>query len=516
MKVRRLLLVAVPILWVALAFAAQQAMGRFSLIDPDYYYLLSALDLAEWRSIGMYHHPGTTAEVFGALMIRAMYFFSPGPAGLQQTVLLDPETYLAAFHLGVGVLNGIGLLVLGLTTTRATRRVWLGVVIQLSVFVSPVIFEESVSRFNAEPFMLFASLLFVSLMIIYITHPAADEGWLMVGFAAICGFGLATKFTFVPTVLIPFLLLKGNRNKALFAAATAVATIVFTLPIADHYRQLADWTYTVSSHTGIYGGGADGVVDPVSYRRGLSILFNLNPTFDLIVAFAGLVIAGVAARAYQRGEGMPQGRAFRTLGAVALSQAISFLLVAKFASFANVNRYLLSSYCLLGLTLWLSVEAIRGLESTVPTLVKRVLVTVLTLPVLYRLAAAPRQVAYEFKGMNAARTTFEAREAQLSVLNGDQFKGFARIYDPGVRLPAYAMVQASFYSTTQVEGLAKAYPTVFFCLPDCTAGDWKSKQFIGADTSRQFSASELAEKFADRMVLISGNKPTVEVVKFKD
>lgn len=501
----------VPIYWLILAAVMQLAMGRYTPFDPDYYYLLSSVDLVSHTSVGMYHHPGTTAEVFGAVIIRAAQpFLAPG-VDAQTAVLKDPEAYLAVIHGASAVMVALGFFAFGLSVLRATGTAWLAALLQCSVLMTPVVVNDAMARFKAEPFLVLASLLAMSLLVLFVRARSAGQTRFALLFAVVCGFGLATKFTFVSVAFIPLILLSGMRNRALFVAGTAVAAIVFTLPMADRYDDLWRWTYLVVSHTGIYGDGAPGVVDLDAYRQGFGALVSRNSLFGTIVGLAAFVLTWAALHAWWRRSALP-GRDVRALGAITLSQIAGFGLVAKYGTNADSSRYLLGLYCLLGLTAWLSICVILKAELAAPTILKRAVIAVLIVAGVASLAAKPREINLSYSLLRSARDSHALRDEGMARLDSGEFEGFARVYDMGYRSNVLGLLQASVYSTQQLEALARIYRGVYFCEPGCTPDTWASKPLIGMDTAKQFTAQEVSDAFQGHIVLLHGRTPSIQVI----
>jgi hypothetical protein len=510
MRARTLAVGAVPLLWLGLATVFATAAGRFFPYDPDFYYLLSALDLAEWRSIGMFHHPGTTTEILGALIIRLAQAFSQDDGGVQAAVLSDPEYYLALINAVSALVIAGGLLALGLSARRTTQSVRLAVWLQLSVFLAPVAITETASRFKAEPFLLLASVMFIAVTVAFLRGPEVSGRRFALGFAAVCGFGLATKFTFVSVAIAPLIMLGDRRSRLWFVGGTMVATIIGTLPIADSYLKFATWMYDVSSHTGIYGGGEPGVVDVASYRAGFATLFARNPAFDVVVIGGLLVLLAVASTTRGR-RLLATDRECRALAAMVVSQVVGFLLAAKHGTFPT-NRYLLASSCLLGLTLWLTLAVLRKREIAWPGAARWAAAVVLGLAVVAAVTGTPGSIVRHIAGLRVDERSYRENQLQLSVLDGWQFRDYARIYDFANARPVLGMFQASYYSVAQVDALARVYPRVFFCAADCSVEDWAAKSYLGLSHTKSFSAQEIAASSGGRVVLIYGTPPRLHVV----
>ena len=509
------LLGIVPVLWMVYASVALSAAGPFSLIDPDYYYLLSSLDLTLRQPIGVYHHPGTTAEIFGAAVIRLVHLFQQTPDNVQTAVLKDPESYLMAIHALSALLNALALLVLGMASFKVTNKVWLSVLLQLSPFVSSLILIDTAARFKPEPFILFACLLFLALVVVFIHSEQTHGAWLALAFAAVCGFGLATKFTFIPMVVIPVLLLPGAKLKALFLAGTVLAAVAFTLPIRDRYAELGTWVSNVVFHVGLYGDGAAGIVDVNLYKQNLTALLGRNVPFVMIVLFAVFVMALTMLGDYRSGARRTSRPAFKALYAIVLSQVIGVALVAKYYFDPGNGRYLLTSYCLLGLTLILSVMHFLSAGYRLPRLPRYIALAILAAGIFLNRDNIPKRVSDHLQNRSVYRDQFAAFESKKTFLDGEGFKDYARIVDVGVRTAENGLFQAATFSLGQQEALRRIYPNTYFCPGGCIVSNWRTRSLSAFDHLQSWPADEIIAKYGGKVVLfyIEGIAPAIYVME---
>src|SRR5262249_4443771 len=179
---------------------------------------------------------------------------------------------------------------------------------------------------------------------------SGSEGrpWLFaVLFGLLTGAALATKITALPLAAIPLVLLPW-RWKFGYLALSAGSFLLATLPIVPKYKGFAEWLIVLGTHTGAYGEGEEGFIDPDKYRSGLWSLAQGESIFFviLLVSVATLLtllilrlrspVDAAAAEAAQRG-----------LGAITLAQVLQVLLVAKQPD----ERYLIPAIGLVGVNL---------------------------------------------------------------------------------------------------------------------------------------------------------------------
>lgn len=513
MKLHVALCSVVPIAWLILAGIIQAAAGPYSLLDPDYFYLLSSLDLAEFKSLGIFHHPGTPVAMLGAAVMTGHQLLGGFGEGVQADVLKHPEEYLAMLRLWSAILIALGLSVVGAVTLRTTRNPWLAVLLQLSVFIAPLVISESVGRFKPEPVLLFACLMFVAVIVAAVRSPNPGSRGLAITFGLVCGLGLATKFTFASVALVPVLLARGWKQKGVVVGWTLLAFVLFTLPIANRFDDLAMWVLNNLTHTGLYGSGERGVVDAESYLAGVAALAKKNLIFGGVVAIAIAVIAVVLVVGRNRRHAASQNQEFRALCALVISLIVGFALVTKHGSFVDANRYLFCSYSLMGLTLWLSVRTYAGLAFGVPAVRPLALVAVTAL-VAAAIAPVPRIMDEHMIWLGKIKEWGLDRDSKLAQLEQGAWKDYARIFDVGgVPTALNNLFQASYYSTGHLDALAKAFPTTYFCdAGNCTGGDLKAMHLVTLG-HQVVTAEELTARHGDRIVVIHGLTTTIEAVK---
>ena len=88
----RLLLLVLPGCFMVAAFWVRAQGGPAWLwfnLDPDYYYLLDALNVLNLTTPGHVYHPGTTVDWLGALILKVAYL-GAGAENIITAVLNDP------------------------------------------------------------------------------------------------------------------------------------------------------------------------------------------------------------------------------------------------------------------------------------------------------------------------------------------------------------------------------------------------------------------------------------------
>ena len=210
------------------------SLGRNS--DPEYCYLFNSLNILKFYVPFHIDHPGTTLQILGALVLSlrgAISNLSFSPSVIQTSVLLDPEAYLSVINL---VLNGLIFTITffsGMKLFHASNKLLPALTLQLSVLCFFSV-HSALVRVSPEPLLIFAVLL---LSLILIPEVFINQGETLrraniirPALAGIgLGFGIATKVTFFPLLLLLFIF-DGLKKRLIVLAAGIAAFVFFTLP----------------------------------------------------------------------------------------------------------------------------------------------------------------------------------------------------------------------------------------------------------------------------------------------
>jgi len=314
-----------------------KARGPFWLgdnFDPEYAYLCSSINLSYLQPIWHVDHPGTTMQLLGALVFRVVYgVIGPPHSGLRAEVLANPEYYLRWVQ---GVAAGFNILMvwfLGRLVFRKTRKLAPSLALQAAPFSSGLLLYQGFARVSPEPLLLLMTLALIAVLIVFqfsetkTTTTLAGSRVILL-FALISGTALATKVTFAPLCLIPWLLLPGRRRKVAYLVGTFGFFGAFTFPIWGNYRRMLSWLFAVFAHSGIYGGGPVQIVDAASYFANLRSLLLSPSVFSVVLVVGVIVIVTSYAVPQVRSKSMAQRR-FHLLQVVIAAQMASALVVAK-------------------------------------------------------------------------------------------------------------------------------------------------------------------------------------------
>lgn len=326
---RRFALLALPALFVAVEIQLQASAGPFWLwhgLDPDYFYLLDALNLVNLTTPGHVAHPGVTVDALAALGLGLAHL-GEGADAVTEAVLADPEFHLRLVSRLFVALDGAMLLALGAVALRSFGALLPALILQSAPFLSTTILKQAF-HVKPETLLVLATLILAALMVAALRPGAmaARRGAFALAFAAAAGFGIATKVTFAPLWLAPVFLLGDRRALALYAAASAAAVLLFTLPAAGAWGAMIEWLGEVLVASGAHGRGEATVIDLARYPGNVLKLIG-RPIF-LAVFIASLATLALAWRRRRRGAPTPAS-AVRALAGITLAQLAQVLVVAK-------------------------------------------------------------------------------------------------------------------------------------------------------------------------------------------
>ncbi|MBN1129552.1 MAG: hypothetical protein JXA71_11225 [Chitinispirillaceae bacterium] len=337
-----LCIIAISAIAVGMARNARGPGWLSHNLDPDYSYLLNALNFAKLQSAGHYDHPGTPVQLIGAVTVRAAHLFGNKGRAIDRDVCERPEYFLGCMY---GVFFALVLCALGMAAARMYTSGGSAAVTLLvaGMFIaSPTLLVEA-TRVTPEPILIVTALL-LQIALLF----SAQKG--SVGYrdalllAAVVGFGCAVKITFLPLVLVPLFLLHDLRSRTVAVVGSLLFFIIFTLPIAVHYFAIARWLLNVFLHTGRYGYGPEGVIVLPEYLATLQRLLLAEPLLVVGIgcgaAYAvGLLVTGTLRVKWKDPH-------FRIIAGATAAQIGQLFMVAKHPD----PRYLVPALCFSGFT----------------------------------------------------------------------------------------------------------------------------------------------------------------------
>ena len=425
--------------------------------DPEYAYLMNGINIGMLKSVGHTDHPGTTVQIYSAVVLRCAYLAQPDKReGFQKYMLRNADRYIELERKGLIVLNSIVLLLLGIISWILLRNVWLSLLLQIMPFTSANLTEHVFTKVSPEPVLLLATTAMALLIIRFYLRHKADKEKFAIYFALACGFGIATKATFLPLIIIPLLLLSDKKLRKQFLFLIIPSFILFTLPAIPQYPHMAKWFLGLSAHTGIYGNGSFGVINPRHYFTDLANLCLNNPVLSFTLMAVVLILISTLVKSSFLSE-FKNNLTFRILTALSAAQFVGVLMVAKHYL---ANHYLVPELCLLAIT-WIFIYLY--LSERLPVRLRKAFSTMPVILVLIASGLAIMNGKYLQKADQGYILSNQDYE-KMTTLLADDYKGYTcTYYYPTSINPYSALRWGNVYSRFQhTKAIKEIYPYGYF------------------------------------------------------
>lgn len=316
--------------------------------DPEYAYLLNGINIGILKPVGHTDNPGTTVQIYSAIVLRCAYLAQPDKSeGFQRFILRNADQHIELERKVLIVINGIVILLLGIISFTMLRNIWFSLLLQIMPFTSTNLTEHIFTKVSPEPVLFIVTAALVLLIFSYYFSINRDEKKYALLFALVGGFGLATKATFLPLILIPFLLLSNLKLRKRFLLFLGLFFIVFTLPAVPQYPHMAKWFLLLLTHTGTYGGGEVGIFNVTEYVGNLVKISFVNPMLSVTLFISALIIFSKLLKSTFKSE-YKANPGFRMVTVLAAAQLTGILMVAKHY---HANHYLIPELCMTALNL---------------------------------------------------------------------------------------------------------------------------------------------------------------------
>jgi len=251
--------------------------------DPQYIHLFSGLNLAQGIvEIGNLDNPGTPLQVIEAVVIKLTHYFS-GEKPLPEDVLANPEKYLRVVNHTLLLISTILIFFLGFVSYKQFSNLWISFLFQLSPFSTWTIFT-SFLLVSPEHVLIIASLFLLLVLVPFLEEKQATLKKIVL-LSAITGFGVATKLTFIPILIIPFFLISGIKQKFMFSFLSIFFFFLFISPALPHFDYFISWIEGLIFKQGHYGSGEEGILNTHSFLTNLKNKFLYEKTLTFSVAF---------------------------------------------------------------------------------------------------------------------------------------------------------------------------------------------------------------------------------------
>ncbi|MBK6770930.1 MAG: hypothetical protein IPG78_02055 [Ignavibacteria bacterium] len=250
-------LTVLPVFLYALIVFFRFSIGEsflYSNYDGPYGLLLSSLSIADLRSPGYFQHPAIVPQIITAIVIKLTYLF----AGNESNMVLDtfnrPEFYLHKINITFTFLTLLSLIILGVISYRKTGNILAAIFIQFTPFISvQLIFQ--LAKNTAETTSIILILILLTFVFCLLNEKSITKrrniGYAIV-FGIICGLALANKISFLPVMIIPFLLIKNIRFKGLFVLISFVTFLILFLSMSPERAQFFKSLFINVFQSGVY------------------------------------------------------------------------------------------------------------------------------------------------------------------------------------------------------------------------------------------------------------------------
>jgi len=328
------IVIGMPVLVLILSLAWRFASGPFWLgpnSDPAYQYLMNALYLADHKVPLYFQHPGTTVQLMGEGIIKA-FNFCVCDSRMVENVFRAPEFYLHAMYAVLIIFYAATLMALAYYAHRRSGDWFFAFLVQTPAFLYLTMCKEP--GFLLVPANMCPETLMIGLLNLYglcllrafFVEDKKASLWTALGWGAVYGLMVASKFTSLSLLVIPLALLPALRARLLFCVMAAAAFLLATFPVWSHYASMWGNLYQMLTHTEFRGYGPQGLIAWESFRQGLMVTFAQQ---WLLMSSAVLVLGTVLYYWIVRGSQNKWNKAGYWAAWVAATIILQFLMVAK-------------------------------------------------------------------------------------------------------------------------------------------------------------------------------------------
>lgn len=287
-----------PVLWIFPLFTL--AWGVFILfyfdtfyarnIDPEYPYLINGLNAAllKFNQIWHYDHPGTPFQMLCGLIIRITHLFT-GKGSISQDVINRPDYYLYSISLFLIILQSILVYIIGFVGQKRGIKKTPLLLLQSGMLLNFILLMVF-CRVYPERWLFITSILFI---IVYLTYGYNKRKPFTFAIASgiVMGMGLATKFNYLPLLVIPLLLMDNYKHKFIYIGTSALSFFCFILPIINRFKDYWNFMVRIATHDGIYGKGQERMFNPDIINENIIQLIKAAPeVLFLLIALLILLI----------------------------------------------------------------------------------------------------------------------------------------------------------------------------------------------------------------------------------
>jgi hypothetical protein len=287
----KLLLLGIPVFYLIWTIFINHLAGPFaaSRCDPEYMYLMNGLNCAvlKFNMIGHIDNPGTPIQLLTGLFIRITHFLS-GQKPIIEDVLSRPDSYIMWASVYLTIISVTLIYWLGKTAWKYTKDIFATVVLQSSVLLNPVFLDLPI-RYNPDRILILYVILFIILCLNYFFSGKITPFKFAIISGVLMGIGVASKFNFLPLIIIPFFLIPKLKNRFYYGLSFIISGALSISPIWNKFSETRRFFANLITHDGLYGQGTKRILNIQNFANNLELIFKDNIAFS-IVAISALII----------------------------------------------------------------------------------------------------------------------------------------------------------------------------------------------------------------------------------
>jgi len=480
-----LILLPVLFFWVGINFNRAKYAN-----DPEYIYLVNAVAICDGKSVGHIDNPGTTVMQIEALTIAFTHWISNSTSNSMVThALTNPDKFIEVTRIVILLLNSLILLMLGITAFKKTGAIWVALLLQAAVFITPNTLNHLWSKVSPEPVLFFITCLYVITILWFYSDKEKKKYKYVVYFALLTGAGLGTKATFLPLIIFPLIVLPTFKRKALYLAATVISFIIFTIPAIPEYKNMYYWFRDLISHSGIYGQGEKELVDINSYFPTVLAIIKNNLIFSITIGSGLIVLIGKLIQNLSGTNKIIHPWNLHILAGLLFSSLFGILLVAKHY---HANHYLIPVLLLTGITLFFVLKILStGIKSIF--LKRMFLYSFVVLFIIFLGWKQPSNIKYADYGYQITNEEIDS----VNIMLEKNYTGYTKIYYYPNSLNKYSALNFGDVYTKRkmLPYLKKLYPDTYFY-------NFEKNQFTYWNA--EITLSEIIESSGNKLLIVGG------------
>jgi hypothetical protein len=368
------LLLIIPLSILVTGLMLINAYGYFyrSTVDPEYAYLINALNLARFKfNVGHMDHPGTPAQVFYAIIMRIKHLFS-GNSDIITDVFTYSNSYLKTISFTLIIAISLVTYILGHWIYKLTSDIIPAIFIQSTFFSAPLI-HEFLIRVIAEPVLIIAilGLILFLLKYVYSGNSVKSERSVNIIIPLMIGLCIATKIDSFPLLILPFFIYTNWRSKLKGFLLSVAFFFLCAFTILVDLRHFDDWIKVLVLHSGNYGSGPEDIIDLHSIIPRLKLILRSFPAFSVSLFLAIVTIIYVFRKRKTLSE--KDTRIYRLLAGILCFSILQMFIVIKHFSF----HYFLPSLLFSFTSIYLSISLLASQFSIKKAVINGILLIVL-------------------------------------------------------------------------------------------------------------------------------------------